>query len=118
VHCDTCGAAFKLDEASLPPSHGMGASGQGVPAATARAHGARKPLAKRKPHATRKAKAASQAPLAAAPQPQPQPKGRGTGWRKGRMANAAAGREPEPETMLAALQRVARKARQEGGGHD
>ena len=43
-----CGAAYTLDDASLPPAHGMGQSGQGVPAATARKHGARTPLAARK----------------------------------------------------------------------
>lgn len=66
--CATCGEAWKLDEASLPPSHGMGASGQGVPAATARAHGARKPLARRKSRVSNQArhkavKRASQAPI-------------------------------------------------------
>ncbi len=73
VTCDNCKAPFKLDEASLPPSHGMGQSGQGVPAATAIAHGARKPHApkKRAPKAAttpkaqrRKAATEGQAPVA------------------------------------------------------
>jgi len=45
--CDACGAPWLLDDASLPPAHGMGPSGQGVAASTAKAHGARPPRAKR-----------------------------------------------------------------------
>lgn len=46
VRC-VCGAKYELEEASLPPAHDMGPSGQGVVAATAREHDARRPLAPR-----------------------------------------------------------------------
>jgi hypothetical protein len=55
AQCLVCSKPFKLDDASVPPAHGMGASGQGVPAKTARQHGARKPLAKRRPKPKAKA---------------------------------------------------------------
>jgi len=83
--CRVCKQPYTLDEASLPPSTGMGKSGQGVSAATARAHGARKPKAKPKPRkrgkralpkagpATQRAhaKRVSQAPLAVPAEPAP-----------------------------------------------
>jgi len=89
--CLVCGCEFVLDEASLPAAHGMGQSGQGVPAATARKYGARKPLA----------------PKAKRAKPPGKPPGKVAKLAVNAPLSARARKDPDQETMLAAMQRLA-----------
>lgn len=93
--CKVCKADYALVEASLPPAHGMGASGQGVPAKLAKQHGARPPRVKRGAVAkvrAKLAKAAKAREQAKAKAPAP----KATPARKRKIRAATEGQAPLP----------------------